>query len=75
MIPSIEELIVRPIINPDAGTEMFSKMSDEEIDEWERNAIANIKSRNNSDIQLDSAEFVSAMIDAEIIYKLFKLEK
>ena len=75
MIPSIEELISRPIINPDAGTEMFTKMTVEEIAEWEGNAIARIKSRNNNDIILSVAELLSARIDADIIYKLFKLEK
>jgi 16S rRNA C967 or C1407 C5-methylase (RsmB/RsmF family) len=72
---TIKELIKRPIIRNDQPTEFLNKMTDNEIEQWEKEVeqelLENGVKRKFPDW---NAEFLSKTIDMRIFYKLFKKE-
>lgn len=72
----IVDLVKRPLINDnkDLIYEFLTKMSDDEIDTYE-NEVSNIILQASPKINSTqyAANFITHMIDRDILYKLYKL--
>ena len=62
---SIEDLAKRPIIRHDKPLEFLNKMTDKEIEEFEKDLRKNIIDDDNI--------YASKLMDKHILYKTFKL--
>ena len=69
----IEELIKRPIIRNDRPEEFLNKMTDEEIEQWEKEVEQNLMQEGVDKKFPDwNAAFLAKTIDRGILYSLFK---
>ena len=74
MVPTISELLERPVIRNDKCFECFNKMTDEEFKEWENNIEAIINNNESVKKQFPdyNAEYLAKYIDFNILYLLFQ---
>jgi len=72
---SLEELIKRPIIRDDSWLEFLNKMTDEEINQFEKEIEIILESEGIEKKFPDwNTSFLEKMVDRDILYKLFKLK-
>jgi hypothetical protein len=70
---SIQELIKRPIIRNDKPEEFLNKMTDQEINQYEKEIEQILSEEKVNKIFPDwNAAFLAKTIDRGILYKLFK---
>jgi hypothetical protein len=75
---SIIELLDRPIIRNDQQYEWMNKMTDEELDNWQKESIEIIKDTTenyevyNGNWMLD---LISKHIDRDILYRIMKMDE
>lgn len=70
---SIQELIERPIIRNDKPEEFLNKMTDQEINQYEKEIEQILSEEGTNKIFPDwNAAFLAKAIDRGILYKLFK---
>jgi len=68
-----KELLERPIIRDDMPHEWLNKMTDEEMRQWEDEAGEVLKKEGVPETFPDwNAGILAKIIDADIIYRLFK---
>ena len=68
----MEELIARPIIRNDNVYEFLNKMTDEEIDQWDKEVAEILKEEKVPEIFPDwNAAYLAKTIDRQILYELF----
>lgn len=70
---TIEELIQRPVIRNNFNEEWMNKMTDEELDQFDKEAYASCIERGTPERFPDlNAAYLSCHIDRCILYKLLK---
>lgn len=70
---SINQLIFRPVIRDDRPHEFLNKMTDDEINIWEREVEAILEKEGIPQIFPEwNAAFLAKSIDRDILYKLIK---
>jgi 16S rRNA C967 or C1407 C5-methylase (RsmB/RsmF family) len=66
------ELSKRPIIRSDNAYEFLNKMTDEEIQQWDKETMQILKDENVPEVFPDwNSAYLAKIIDAQIIYELF----
>ena len=69
---TILELIQRPIIRNDNAYEFLNKMTDKEIDQWDKEVMQMLKKEKVLEVFPDwNAAYLAKMIDRQILYDLF----
>jgi 16S rRNA C967 or C1407 C5-methylase (RsmB/RsmF family) len=69
---TIQELIQRPIIRNDNAYEFLNKMTNEEIEQWDKEVEQMLKDENVPDMFPDwNAAYLAKVIDRQILYDLF----
>jgi hypothetical protein len=68
---TVMELIARPFIRGDQPYEWMNKMSDEELDVWEKEAKSFLKEDCND----EPFALINEEIDRDMLYRLYKLFK
>jgi 16S rRNA C967 or C1407 C5-methylase (RsmB/RsmF family) len=70
----IGELIARPLIRNDQTYDFLNKMTDEEIDQWDKEVAEMLKEEKVPEIFPDwNAAYLAKLIDRQILYDLFLL--
>jgi 16S rRNA C967 or C1407 C5-methylase (RsmB/RsmF family) len=71
---TIQELIQRPVIRNDNAYEFLNKMTNEEIEQWDKEVMEILKDEKTPEKFPDwNAAYLSKMIDRQILYDLFVL--
>lgn len=69
---TIQELIQRPIIRNDNAYEFLNKMTNEEIEQWDKEAEQMLKDEKVPEMFPDwNAAYLAKIIDRQILYDLF----
>lgn len=73
----IKELIERPVIRNDFNEEWMNKMTDEEIDQFEKESYQMCLEKGGPDADSEEiiTKWVANYIDRGILYELFKEQK
>jgi 16S rRNA C967 or C1407 C5-methylase (RsmB/RsmF family) len=70
----IGELIIRPVIRDDQVYEFLNKMTDEEIDQWDKEVSEMLKEENVPEMFPDwNVAYMAKLVDRQILYDLFLL--
>jgi hypothetical protein len=66
------ELIERPTIRHDQVYEFLNKMTDEEIDQWDKEVTETLKEEKVPEVFPDwNAAYLAKLIDRQILYDVF----
>ena len=72
---SVRELIDRPIIREDFNEEWMNKMTDDEINQWDKETYAMIQDEGIIEYPNVNGAHLCKHIDRGILYELFKIAK
>jgi hypothetical protein len=72
---SVRELIDRPIIREDFNEEWMNKMTDDEINQWDKETYAMLKDEGITEYPDVNGAHLSKHIDRSILYELIKQAK
>jgi hypothetical protein len=73
---TIEELFKRPIIRNDQMVEFLNKMTDDEIDQWDKEVGLILEEEKVPDVFPDwNNAYLSKIIDRDILYNLFEMSE
>jgi hypothetical protein len=72
---TLKELISRPVIRNDQVCEFLNRMTDEEIEQWDKEVYAVLKEENVPEVFPDwNGAYLAKLIDREILFGLFQLK-
>lgn len=72
----LKDLVKREIIRDDYSEEFLNKMTDKEISDWEHDIKVKLISEGVEEkFPVWNGAYLSKVIDAGILYQLFKLDK
>ena len=73
--PTLKELLTRPVIREDACFKWMTKISQEELDEWESRAWEDIMADPDIEKLDRGSAMMARVIDREILYELLEIDE
>jgi 16S rRNA C967 or C1407 C5-methylase (RsmB/RsmF family) len=69
---NLKELIARPVIRNDNAYDFLNKMTDEEINQWDKEVSETLKEEKVPEMFPDwNAAYIAKLVDRQILYDLF----
>ena len=69
---NLKELIARPVIRNDNTYDFLNKMTDEEINQWDKEVSEILKEEKVPEMFPDwNAAYIAKLVDRQILYELF----